>query len=865
MIRILGQSQNFKFPMFHSSLIGFLLLNFLVFHVEAQPTGIEYSTDEQLNFQPSVALVIGVLAIFFLLTFFLLVYVKFCHRRAYVVGNNHLRSTGLVTASARFSGIDKTVIEALPFFKFSSLKGSKEGLECAVCLSKFEDIEILRLLPKCKHAFHISCIDYWLEKHSSCPLCRHRVSSEDLTSITYSNSMRWINQSERRQDSNIELFVQREEDHSGSSRFSVGSSFRKVENAIDKELLIQGVADVTEEGQKVLHKHKHKIVVSDLEFKNRWSNVSSSDLLFLNSEMLNTMSSDRFSFRDLNDEQFSPTKATGNQEIVKIREEMEMKRLFEDKFSTMSEHSSALVPSASVSIETSAHASSSVNQGEKRSMSEITGLSRFGNLGSKNRTRELSLLENNAKEERMRRLWLPIARRTVHWFANREKRSPQPQRPLDMIKMSGFQDFNLPMFHSSLFVLLLNSVVFHVESQAPDVSSDEGNKYQSGVHMVIGVLSIMFSITFVLLLYAKYCYRRVPARQNSLLETGLITSSSRFSGIDKTLIEVLPFFRFSSLKGSKEGLECAVCLSKFEDIEILRLLPKCKHAFHISCIDNWLEKHSSCPLCRHRVSSEDLTFDTLSNSMRVLSNNQSEHRQDSSIDLFVRREEDRHSSSRFSVGRSFRKSKRVVEKEDELLIKEEASCSDVTKEDDKILHKHKHKILFSALEFNNRWSNLSPSDLMFLNSEMLNTVSSNRFSPTRLNDEQFLTAKATGNEEIMKIREEMEMKRLFENKVSTMNKNSSATNSIVPSTSDSTATSAHASSSTNLGEKRSMSEITALSRFGNLGSKNRAREPSLLENNAKEERMRRLWMPIARRTVQSFANREKRCPRPLDV
>ncbi|KAM1501103.1 hypothetical protein TB2_025889 [Malus domestica] len=865
MIRILGQSQNFKFPMFHSSLIGFLLLNFLVFHAEAQPTGIAYSTDEQLNFQPSVALVIGVLAIFFLLTFVLLVYVKFCHRRAYVVGNNHLQSTGFVTASARFSGIDKTVIEALPFFKFSSLKGSKEGLECAVCLSKFEDIEILRLLPKCKHAFHISCIDYWLEKHSSCPLCRHRVSSEDLTSITYSNSMRWINQSERRQDSNIELFVQREEDHSGSSRFSVGSSFRKVENVIDDELLIQEVADVTEEGQKVLHKHKHKIVVSDLEFKNRWSNVSSADLLFLNSEMLNTMSSDRFSFRDLNDEQFSPTKATGNQEIVKIREEMEMKRLFEDKFSTMSEHSSALVPSASVSIETSAHASSSVNQGEKRSMSEITGLSRFGNLGSKNRTRELSLLENNAKEERMRRLWLPIARRTVHWFANREKRSPQPQRPLDMIKISGFQDFDLPMFHSCLFVLLLNCVVFHVESQAPDVSSDEGNKYQSGVHMVIGVLSIMFSITFALLVYAKYCYRRVPVGQNNLLETGLISSSSRFSGIDKTLIEVLPFFRFSSLKGSKEGLECAVCLSKFEDIEILRLLPKCKHAFHISCIDNWLEKHSSCPLCRHRVSSEDLTFDTLSNSMRVLSNNQSEHRQDSSIDLFVQREEDRHSSSRFSVGRSFRKSKRVVEKEDELLIKEEAACSDETKEDDKILHKHKHKILFSALEFNNRWSNLSPSDLMFLNSEMLNTVSSNRFSPTRLNDEQFLTAKATGNDEIMKIREEMEMKRLFENKVSTMNKNSSATNSIVPSTSDSIATSAHASSSTNLGEKRSMSEITALSRFGNLGSTNRTRDPSLLENNAKEERMRRLWMPIARRTVQSFVNREKRCPRPLDV
>ncbi|KAM0974693.1 hypothetical protein ACFX2C_017839 [Malus domestica] len=832
--------------MFHSSLIVFLLLNFVVFHVEAQSSGPDYPSDDQSNFQPSVAVVIGILSIMFALTFVLLVYAKLCHRRAGVVGNNNLQPTGLISRSSRFSGIDKTVIESLPFFRFYALKGSKEGLECSVCLSKFEGVEILRLLPKCKHAFHIGCIDHWLEKHSSCPLCRHRVSAEDLTSITYSNSMRWINQSERRQDSNIELFVQREEDHRSSSRFSVGSSFRKVDRAIDKELLIQQAADVTEEDQKVLHKHKHTIVVSDLGFKSRWSNLSSSDLMFLNSEMLNTMSSDRFSFRHLNYERFSPVKATGNEEIVKIRE---------DKVGTMKKNSSASVPSASDSIATSAHPSSSVNRGEKRSMSEITGLSRFGNLGFKNRTREPSLLENNEEEERRRRLWLPIASRTVQWFANRENRPPQPQQPLYMIKISGFQNLDLPMFHSSLFILLLNCVIFHVESQSlgSDMDSDEETKYQRSVRMVIGVLSVMFAFLFTLLVYAKYCHRRVPVQEHSLLETGLISRSTRFSGIDKTVIEALPFFRFSSLKGSREGLECAVCLSKFEDIEILRLLPKCKHAFHINCIDHWLEKHSSCPLCRHKVSYEDLTFVTFSNSMRVLSNNQSEHRQDSNIDLFVQREEDRCGSSRFSIGSSFRKSEKVVEKEAELLIKAEAACSDVTKEDDKILHKHKHKILFSAFEFNNRWSNLSSSDLMFLNSEMLNTVSSNRFSPIKLNDEQFLTAKAPGNEEIMNIREEMEMKRLFENKVSTMNKNYSI------------ATSAHASSSTNRGEKRSMSEITALSRFGNLGFTNGTREPSLLENNPKEDRMRRLWMPIARRTVQSFAKREKRSPQHLDV
>jgi hypothetical protein len=64
-------------------------------------------------------------------------------------------------------------------------------------------------------------------------------------------------------------------------------------------------------------------------------------------------------------------------------------------------------------------------------------------------------------------------------------------------------------------------------------------------------------------------------------------SASQFSGINKTVI--VTSFRFSSLKGSREGLECAVYLSKFEDIEILRLLPQCKHAFYINCVISGLK------------------------------------------------------------------------------------------------------------------------------------------------------------------------------------------------------------------------------------------------------------------------------------
>ncbi|XP_039173490.1 RING-H2 finger protein ATL52-like [Eucalyptus grandis] len=32
--------------------------------------------------------------------------------------------------------------------------------------------------------------------------------------------------------------------------------------------------------------------------------------------------------------------------------------------------------------------------------------------------------------------------------------------------------------------------------------------------------------------------------------------------------------------------------------ETLRLLPKCNHAFHVPCIDTWLQSHTNCPLCR---------------------------------------------------------------------------------------------------------------------------------------------------------------------------------------------------------------------------------------------------------------------------
>ncbi|XP_044471418.1 E3 ubiquitin-protein ligase ATL42-like [Mangifera indica] len=414
-------------------LISFLLLVFSDFYVEAQNYGGQNETpseDAVSNFKPSLSVVIGILCVMFSLTFILLMYAKFCHRRSSSY-NDQENNPALIRSTSRFSGIDKTVIESLPFFRFSSLKGAKQGLECAVCLSKFEDIEILRLLPKCKHAFHINCIDQWLEKHSSCPLCRHKVNPEDPTIFAYSNSMRFLlNASELREDPNIELYVQREEDgHQGSSRFSVGSSFRKIKeketNNEERMLIVENDGAKSEDDQKLWHKFNHKIIVCDAILKNRWSNVSSSDLMLLNSEMLNVMSSNRFSnFEENNSSQVSTPGGIENKQIKQIKEEIEMKRLFEIKVGSMNRSGSCIGDASgsdSKAISTSQYPG-------RRSVSEITGLSRFPEMKIKNR-----ITETFDGNERRRRVWLPIAKRTVQWFADREKRSPQiAQKTLDV-------------------------------------------------------------------------------------------------------------------------------------------------------------------------------------------------------------------------------------------------------------------------------------------------------------------------------------------------------------------------------------------------------------------------------------------------
>ncbi|KAL1349569.1 hypothetical protein HN51_026092 [Arachis hypogaea] len=121
--------------------------------------------------------------------------------------------------------------------------------------------------------------------------------------------------------------------------------------------------------------------------------------------------------------------------------------------------------------------------------------------------------------------------------------------------------------------------------------------------IVVGVLTTLFSLTFIFLLYIKHCIHRNNENQSHQEGEPLQRNDS---GIDRGVVEKLPIFRFGSLRGQKEGLDCAVCLNRFEHTDVLRLLPICNHAFHVDCVDKWFDAHSTCPLCRNRVELKDI-------------------------------------------------------------------------------------------------------------------------------------------------------------------------------------------------------------------------------------------------------------------
>ncbi|XP_023006692.1 RING-H2 finger protein ATL52-like [Cucurbita maxima] len=124
------------------------------------------------------------------------------------------------------------------------------------------------------------------------------------------------------------------------------------------------------------------------------------------------------------------------------------------------------------------------------------------------------------------------------------------------------------------------------------------------MNFITTVVGFGMSATFIVFICTRIiCGRLCSSQSNSLnyeIESRVDFEQqpeSRASGLEPVLIAAIPTMKFNrEAFNSVECAQCSICLGEYEEKEVLRMMPKCGHRFHRSCIDVWLRKQSTCPI-----------------------------------------------------------------------------------------------------------------------------------------------------------------------------------------------------------------------------------------------------------------------------
>jgi hypothetical protein len=89
--------------------------------------------------------------------------------------NNLLQNLGNLDSNGK-PPASKKVIKSLykEIIDDENLISKFKFLECAICRDDYKEGDVVNKLPCC-HYHHIDCIVIWLNKHSTCPVCRYEL------------------------------------------------------------------------------------------------------------------------------------------------------------------------------------------------------------------------------------------------------------------------------------------------------------------------------------------------------------------------------------------------------------------------------------------------------------------------------------------------------------------------------------------------------------------------------------------------------------------------------------------------------------------------------------------------------------------
>ncbi|KAJ7950699.1 putative Ring finger protein [Quillaja saponaria] len=169
----------------------------------ATTTATPHRSSSLKNLSPSILIIVIILSVTVIASVALCLLLRHLNRRCLRhLSSSSTTTTASTTTTPIFSSSRRiapetttttSIIDSLPLFTFSSItrrSTSSNSGDCAICLSKFEQHDQLRLLPLCCHAFHAECIDTWLQSNLTCPLCRSSIfaSESDIMKVFHSSS-----------------------------------------------------------------------------------------------------------------------------------------------------------------------------------------------------------------------------------------------------------------------------------------------------------------------------------------------------------------------------------------------------------------------------------------------------------------------------------------------------------------------------------------------------------------------------------------------------------------------------------------------------------------------------------------------------
>ncbi|XP_028806176.1 putative RING-H2 finger protein ATL71 [Neltuma alba] len=118
-------------------------------------------------------------------TVFVIISICFACIRLRRLSNNPVNTFGTAELSSGAEyGLHDSIINSFPKLSYSEMRKSSynnnpnniedpsSSSSCSICLADYKEEDMLRLLPRCGHLYHLHCVDPWLKLHNTCPICR---------------------------------------------------------------------------------------------------------------------------------------------------------------------------------------------------------------------------------------------------------------------------------------------------------------------------------------------------------------------------------------------------------------------------------------------------------------------------------------------------------------------------------------------------------------------------------------------------------------------------------------------------------------------------------------------------------------------